>query len=39
MIEIKFDKVKNQSIAYDSNVKIGECDYIESEDSWNIIHT
>ena len=39
MVEIKFDKDKKQSIAYDNNVKIGECDYIETEDGWNIIHT
>ena len=39
MIEIKFDKNNNKSIAYDNNIQIGECDYIETEDSWNIIHT
>ena len=39
MIEIKFDKERKQSVAYDNNVKIGECDYIESEEGWNIIHT
>lgn len=39
MIEIKFYKEKKQSIAYDNNIKIGECDYIESEEGWNIIHT
>lgn len=39
MIEIKFYKEKKQSVAYDNNVKIGECDYIESEQGWNIIHT
>ena len=39
MIEIKFDKDNKQAIAYDNNVKIGECNYIESEDCWNIIHT
>lgn len=39
MIEIKFDKKKKQSIAYDNNIKIGECCYIESQDCWNITHT
>ena len=39
MIEIKFDEKKRQSIAYDNDIKIGECDYIESEGCWNIIHT
>lgn len=39
MIEIKFDKNNNKSIAYDNNSKIGECDFIESEKCWNIIHT
>ena len=39
MIEIKFDKNNNKSIAYDKNIKIGECEFIELEKSWNIIHT
>ena len=39
MIEIKFDEEKKQSVAYDNNIRIGECDYIETEDTWNIIHT
>lgn len=39
MIEIKFDENKKQSVAYDNNIQIGECDYIVTEDSWNIIHT
>ena len=39
MIEIKFDENKKQSVAYDNNTQIGECDYIETEDTWNIIHT
>lgn len=39
MIEIKFDLNNNKSIAYDNNIQIGECDYIESAESWNIIHT
>ena len=39
MIEIKFDENNKKSIAIDNNVKIGECDYIETEQGWNIIHT
>lgn len=39
MIETKFDNNKKQSIAYDDNIKIGECNYIEVEETWNIIHT
>lgn len=39
MIEIKFDKTNNKSIAYDNNIKIGECDFIELEETWNIVHT
>lgn len=39
MIEIKFDKNNNKSIAYDNSSPIGECDFIEQEGCWNIIHT
>ena len=39
MIQIKFDESNKKSIAIDNNVKIGECDYIETEQVWNIIHT
>ena len=39
MIEIKFDKDNNKSIAYDNDMQIGECDFIELEETWNIIHT
>ena len=39
MIEIKFDKSNKKSIAYDGNTEIGECDYIETEEYWNIVHT
>ena len=39
MIKIIFEKNQNKSIAYDNNNKIGECDYIEENDCWNIIHT
>lgn len=39
MIKIVFEKNKNRSVAYDDNIQIGECDFIESENNWNIIHT
>lgn len=39
IIEIRFDKDKKQAIAYDNNIIIGECDYIETEEYWDIIHT
>ena len=39
MIEIKFDKNNNKSIAYDVDTKIGECEFIEQGECWNIIHT
>lgn len=39
MIEIKFEKEKNKSIAYDNNKQIGECEFIEEKEVWNIVHT
>ena len=39
MVEIKFDEKNRQSLAYDNYTKIGECNYIESNDCWNIVHT
>ena len=39
MIGIKFDKNNNKAIAYDNDIKIGECEFIEQEECWNIIHT
>ena len=39
MIEIKFDRNNNKSIAYDDNTPIGECKFIEEQDCWNILHT
>lgn len=39
MIEIKFDKDNNKSIAYDNDVQIGECDFISEGQCWNIVHT
>lgn len=37
MIKIKFEE--NKSVACDDDKKIGECDFIEENDTWNIIHT
>lgn len=39
MITIKFDRNRSQSVAYDNNLKIGQCDFVENNDCWNIIHT
>ena len=39
MIEIKFDKEKKKSVAIDDTSEIGECCYIETEETWNIVHT
>lgn len=39
MIDIKFEIESNKSIAYDNDVKIGECVFIEKERYWNIVHT
>ena len=39
MIKIVFNKNENKSIAYDDNTKIGECDFEEVQDTWNIFHT
>ena len=39
MFEIKFDITKRQSIAYDNDLKIGICEFIEQENYWNIVHT
>lgn len=37
MIKISFQQ--NKSVAYDNDKKIGECDFIEKENTWNIVHT
>lgn len=39
MIDIKFMKNENRAIAYDNEIEIGECKFIELENTWNIIHT
>lgn len=37
MIKINFEE--NKSVAYDDNKQVGECDFIEMKDTWNIVHT
>lgn len=39
MIEIVFKLDENKAIAYDSEKKVGECDFEEIDDIWNITHT
>ena len=39
MIKIVFEKNENRAVAYDSNIKVGECDFEEINDIWNITHT
>ena len=39
MIDIKFIKRENRSVAYDNEIEIGVCEFKESGDTWNIIHT
>ena len=39
MIDIVFDKDNNAAFAYDNNIKIGECVFVEKNNTWNIVHT
>lgn len=39
MIHIKFIKKENRAVAYDNEIEIGECEFQELENTWNIIHT
>ena len=39
MIEIRFDKDKNRSVAYNNVEEIGECVFVKQKDQWNIVHT
>ena len=39
MIKIVFEKENNMSVAYDENIKIGECSFVEIDNVWNINHT
>ncbi len=37
--EIIFEKEKNRAIALDGTTQVGECDFLEIEEYWNITHT
>ena len=39
MIKIEFSEKEKKSIAYDLDKKVGECDFEETNDTWNITHT
>ena len=39
MIKIEFREKEKKSIAYDYDKKVGECDFEEINDTWNITHT
>ncbi len=39
MIRIKFIKKENRAVAYDNEIEIGQCEFKELENTWNIIHT
>lgn len=39
MIKIEFREKEKKSIAYDLDKQIGECDFEETNDTWNITHT
>lgn len=39
MTELKFNEAEERAIAYDCEKEIGECNYIENENTWNIVHT
>lgn len=39
MINIKFIRKENRAVAYDNDIEIGECEFKELENTWNIIHT
>lgn len=39
MIEIKFIKKENRAVAYEDGTEVGECEFKEMGDTWNIVHT
>lgn len=39
MIKIVFREKEKRAIAYDSDKQIGECDFEEIDNTWNITHT
>ena len=38
-IKIRFDEEGCRSVAFDGDIRIGECDYREGDDGWTIVHT
>lgn len=39
MIKIVFEKEKSRAVAYDNDIEVGECTFIEDGEIWNINHT
>lgn len=39
MIEMKFVKNENRAVIYDDGIEIGECNFVETDDLWNVVHT
>lgn len=39
MIKIEFNIKEKKASAYDNNTEIGICEFLEKNDTWNIIHT
>ena len=39
MIKIIFDKTNKKSIAFDGELNVGECEFVEQKEYWNIVHT
>ena len=39
MISIKFIRKENRAVAYNHDIEIGECEFKELENIWNIINT
>ena len=39
MIKFIFEKENNRAVAYDNTIQGGECDFLETENYWNIVHT
>lgn len=39
MLEYKFIIEEKRAVCFDDGIEIGECDFFEEGNSWNIIHT
>lgn len=39
MIKILWDQENHQALAFDQELCVGKCIFLEKEDTWNIIHT